>query len=93
MSPYYRADPITQTCDHNCIPCKKWFRTGWVCVRCHEWSREPLPRLCPDCKLGPDRGVDGHCFWCHESYEAQKRDEALYAAGWDDALATTKENL
>jgi hypothetical protein len=31
-------------CDHNCIPLRKWFRMGWVCVRCGKWSRMILPR-------------------------------------------------
>lgn len=29
-------------CDHNCIPCSKWFRSGWVCCRCNRWF-SPLP--------------------------------------------------
>lgn len=35
---------LARVCDHNCIPCRKWFRTGWVCVRCGRWSRTILPR-------------------------------------------------
>jgi hypothetical protein len=23
---------------HNCIV-SKWFRSGWMCVRCHTWFR------------------------------------------------------
>jgi predicted RNase H-like nuclease (RuvC/YqgF family) len=26
-----------EICDHNLIPCRKWFRAGWVCVRCDRW--------------------------------------------------------
>lgn len=27
-------------CAHNCIPVSRWFRSGWLCVRCGSWSRE-----------------------------------------------------
>lgn len=28
---------VQARCDHNFIPCSRWFRIGWVCVRCHRW--------------------------------------------------------
>ncbi len=31
-------------CDHNLIPCSRWFRHGWICVRCHRWYRQQPPR-------------------------------------------------
>jgi hypothetical protein len=41
-------DRRLEPCDHNCIPCRgglrHFFRAGWVCVRCGEWGRTPLPR-------------------------------------------------
>lgn len=27
-------------CDHNCIPARRWFRSGWVCVRCDKFFRD-----------------------------------------------------
>jgi hypothetical protein len=33
----------TAACEHNLIPCSKWFRSGWVCVRCHQWFRRQPP--------------------------------------------------
>jgi hypothetical protein len=30
---------MTPDCEHNCIPCRKWWRSGWVCVRCGRWFR------------------------------------------------------
>lgn len=78
---------VVQTCDHNCVPCRGGIRhrfcAGWVCVRCGEWGREVLPRLCPDCRLGPDQGENGDCYWCRESYEQKKRDEAMFASGYE----------
>jgi hypothetical protein len=26
--------------EHNTIPCRRWLRRGWVCVRCGQWFRE-----------------------------------------------------
>lgn len=84
-------EPVVQRCDHNCIPVRgglrHLFRAGWVCVRCGEWGRAPLPRLCPDCKLGPCPPGEEECPWCVASWEQQKLDEAMYGAGYEDAAA------
>lgn len=92
-----QSDPVAQTCDHNPIPCRggvrHLFRAGWICVRCHEWARRltDLPRLCPDCKLGPDQGPDGECYWCRVSWEQQQRDREIYGGGYEDGWRGAEE--
>ena len=85
---HHTSEPIYQSCDHNCIPghggLRHLFRKGWICVRCGEWGRTLLPRLCPDCKLGPDQGEDGDCYWCRASAESQRYERAIYGADYED---------
>lgn len=67
-------------CDHNCIPCSRMWRSGWVCVRCGKWFKlhpaNPAPRAktmarpCPNpiCDHGqvPIWDRDGRVRWMVE---------------------------
>lgn len=35
---------VDERCDHNCIPLKKLWRSGWVCVRCDRFFQAVPPR-------------------------------------------------
>lgn len=46
---------------------------------------------CPDCGIGPDLGEDVECSVCRDAGETRKVQEAVYAAGYEDARSERHE--
>jgi hypothetical protein len=40
IGPLLKASVVRGRCEHNTIPVSRWFRRGWVCVRCSAWFKE-----------------------------------------------------
>lgn len=42
--------------------------------------------LCHDCRIAPDPGPEAECPTCRDHWEAQKRDEEIYADAYSQGM-------